>query len=376
MHVKGASLAGIDTNVVNEILADAIKADYTHAAVAAANELGRRRDLQVLYTSDGQPAPLTNALAHSDRRVRVVALQAIIALDPMSPFPGSSRVPEALAWFAGGLGESRAIVAMPKILMATDLAGMLAAHKLDAEATNRGRDAIQWAQEWADLEMIFVDMDVAEPDIRQVLFEMRTNPESARIPIALLAADGRLDAAQRLASEHERVIAVPRLHSPEILARTVEQLNELGVTSGIASSSERTSQAVQAMSWLSKLLASQSAGSRSFYDLHRAASAADAALYRPETAKLAIEVLARVGTPESQRTLVDFASERTLPGQHRAQAAQAFRASVDHHGLLLTTDEILTQYDRYNASATADAETQQILGELLDAIESRRTAQR
>jgi hypothetical protein len=44
----------------------------------------------------------------------------------------------------------------------------------------------------------------------------------------------------------------------------------------------------------------------------------------------------------------------------------------------LSTDEILTQYDRYNAtrSAVADVDTQQILGQLLDAIESRRNAPR
>jgi hypothetical protein len=42
--------------------------------------------------------------------------------------------------------------------------------------------------------------------------------------------------------------------------------------------------------------------------------------------------------------------------------------------VLLTTDQILMQYDRYNASETADADTQRVLGSLLDAIESRRTA--
>jgi hypothetical protein len=41
--------------------------------------------------------------------------------------------------------------------------------------------------------------------------------------------------------------------------------------------------------------------------------------------------------------------------------------------VLLTTDQILLQYNRYNASETADADTQRVLGSLLDTIESRRT---
>ena len=42
-----------------------------------------------------------------NRRVRFAALRAIMTLDPKSPYPGSSRVPEAFAWFAGGTGERR-----------------------------------------------------------------------------------------------------------------------------------------------------------------------------------------------------------------------------------------------------------------------------
>jgi hypothetical protein len=69
-----------------------------------------------------------------------------------------------------------------------------------------------------------------------------------------------------------------------------------------------------------------------------------------------------------------FASRRTLPIEARRQAAVAFDQSVKSRGLLLTTAEILAQYTHYNASAAADADTQQVLGSLLDTIESRRLA--
>jgi CheY-like chemotaxis protein len=335
--------------------------------VAAADELGRRKDSSVLYTSNGQRSPLAAALAHSNRNLQFTALRAIMAIDPTSPYPGSSRLPEALEWFANAAGQGRAVVAMPTDLDATDLAGMLAAHGLEADATNRGRDAIDLAHEAADIEMIFVDVDILVPDVRQVLYELRTEPATAQIPIAILAADGRLQAATRVASDHDRAIATPRPHSPEVLARIVDQLNNMAGRSTV-SASDRVDQAAQAMSWLSQLLSSD----RAFYDLHRTEPAIELALYRPATATTAITALAKLRTSDSQRTLVNLASQSTLPGSVRRDAAQAFRTSIQASGVLLTTAEILAQYDRYNASADADAETQEILGSVIDAIESRR----
>jgi hypothetical protein len=100
------------------------------------------------------------------------------------------------------------------------------------------------------------------------------------------------------------------------------------------------------------------------------------ALYRPATATTAITALSTLGTPESQRTLVNLASQSSLSNEVRRNAAKAFRTSAQARGVLLTTDEILAQYDRYNASAEADAETQEILGAVLDAIEGARATAR
>jgi hypothetical protein len=44
---------------------------------------------------------------------------------------------------------------------------------------------------------------------------------------------------------------------------------------------------------------------------------------------------------------------------------------VKSYGVQLTREQIRTQYERYNASEFADAETQEILGQILDVLESR-----
>jgi hypothetical protein len=127
-----------------------------------------------------------------------------------------------------------------------------------------------------------------------------------------------------------------------------------------------------AIAWLADLLARPG----SFYDLHRVAPMIEAALYQPELAEKSIASLALLGTPVSQRALVDYASRASLPLAARQQAAAAFQQSVARSGILLTDEEMLRQYDRYNASATADADTQKVLSAILDTLESVRAKAR
>jgi hypothetical protein len=308
-------------------------------------------------------------LVDANRRVRFAALRAIMAIDPQSPYPGSSRVPDALAYFAGSSGDRRAIVAMPTATRASDLAGQLAAHGLAGDGFNNGREAVQVALDTADLELVLVDMNILLPEVRQVVYELRIHPTTGEVPIALLAPDGRFEAAQRIASEHDRVIAVSRPHTGEALARIVDRSQTLAGRNPVTPD-ERTAEAIEATAWIAQLMADD----RSFYVLHRAEPVIEAAAYQPKSNHSAIASLVEFGTPASQRALVNFASQTTLPAASRAAAAAGFRQSVDAHGVLLTTDEIIAQYDRYNASATADEETRKVFGGILDAIEAPRAA--
>jgi hypothetical protein len=200
-----------------------------------------------------------------------------------------------------------------------------------------------------------------------VVYELRISPTTAEVPIAILAPNVRLAAAEQIASEHQRVIAVPRIHSPEVLHGVTDRLTALAGRFATPPN-VRAAEAVEALTWLSRL----ASGERPFYKIRRSEPVIETALYHANAAKPAIDALGKLGSAESQSALVNFASQPTLPIESRAQAADAFRNSVATHGVLLTTDQILSQYDRYNASETADADTQRVLGSLLDTIESRR----
>jgi hypothetical protein len=296
--------------------------------------------------------------------VRFAALRAIMALDPPMPYPGASRVPEMIAHFARSTGGRDGVVAMPNATQATDVAGKLATAGLDGAAAYRGEAAARLAAELSDLEVILVDMDIQSPGVRDVLYALRATPMSGRTPIALFAGEGRLADAQQLASEHERVIAVPRPYSAAAVRAIVARLLELSARDAVPAE-ERAAQAAQAVTWIAELLAR----GRTFYALRRQVPTIEAALYQPSAALPAIDALGRFGTPASQRALVAYASQSVHPLDSRGRAAAAFRESVGTRGLLLTRDEVLAQYAMYNASASADAGTQQVLGAILDAIE-------
>ncbi|MCC7475510.1 MAG: hypothetical protein IT425_08950 [Pirellulales bacterium] len=254
------NLAKAEPRLLNEALAEALAKGYSHAARSLLTAMGEQHRADVFSTVDGKPSPLVRALDSPSRRVRFAALEAILALNPASPYPGSSRVAESLEWFARANGERQAVVAMPTNSAATNLAGELAAHHFATHASNRGRDAVDTARSLSDLEAIFIDMNTIVPDIRQTLFELRTSPATGDVPIALLAADGRLQEAKKLATEHSRVLAISRPHSPAALASIVERLAALAPRDQVPDN-ERIDQAEQARKWIAMLRG----GERPFY---------------------------------------------------------------------------------------------------------------
>ena len=81
--------------------------------------------------------------------------------------------------------------------------------------------------------------------------------------------------------------------------------------------------------------------------------------------------MGRLATPEAELALIEAASQTYLPLSARDAALAAFADAVKRRGILLTHDQIVLQYDRYNQSRTLDAETQRIRSAILDVLESR-----
>lgn len=106
-------------------LTKALRKDHVAAAIACTNLLGRLATTEPWKPGDQRPAALAEALGHSSRKLRFVALEAIMKLAPQRSFAGASRVPKALWEFAAGAGPAQAVVASSVISRADDWAAQL-----------------------------------------------------------------------------------------------------------------------------------------------------------------------------------------------------------------------------------------------------------
>jgi hypothetical protein len=363
-------IASLTPAELSTALGDAITGNRMAAAIALAGELGRRGDVSILATSDGRPSPLAAGLVSPVRELRFAALAAIMQLAPTRSFPGASGVADSLWYFAAGAGDPAAIAVASDIIQASNWAGQLRGLGYEATPVRTGRDALEAGTDPATsprLAVIVLDSDIGQPLVGEVVYQLRTSDRTAQVPILICSSAPRLATAQLIAQNNPLVLAMPRPHAEGALAALVEQTLALAGRPPVAKEL-RTAQAAQALTWLAQLLAEGSP----YDELRRDASLVNRAMHVNELGQPSLALLATLGTAESQAALADFASAQSLPIESRRQAAVALAANVQRAGLQLSRDQILRQYERYNASEASDPETQQVLGQVLDIIEKKK----
>ncbi len=370
-HILGqqpsAEIAQLATRLatadINAALAAAVKTSRVNAAIAAAQLLADRADPTALESLDGSSTPLAQAVAHPNRKLKFAALTAIMNINPRKSFPGASYIPEALWLLAQGAGTEQAVVGASSYAHANNWAGNLRGLGYDAIPAVTGIELIRQALASPRLTLVLIDSDIGKPLVRETLYQLRAQPRLSHVPVAILTTNEDLLLGEHLAAVDKRLLAVSRPHTPDAMKSLVERL--IAQTGEPLSADERTRQAVQAIDWLAHIF-EQGAP---YDELLRDAAILEHTIHNPDLTKASLAALANVGTAGSQRTLVDFASLAAQPMPLRQLAADSFARSRSRFGVLLTAAEIAQQYDRYNASETADADTQRVLGEVLDIME-------
>jgi CheY-like chemotaxis protein len=350
---------------LDEALEHAISSGHVGAAIAAIRLLGQIGKAGELLCQGAEPSPLACALRNADRRVRMAALEAIVRLQPVQPYPGSSYVPQALAFFVATGGTRHALAAGPNLEQARQLAGLLATHTYDVDAATTGKELLRLAAASPDFELALIDVTIAQPEIEMLMQQLRHDQRTASLRVGLIARAGYFEQAERVARTDPLSKAFHRPHDEQAFRWQIEQLATLRPREFVDFET-RQRQAAKALDLLAEL--GRTPGK--LYDLRRAQDAALAALIVPKLGAKAAAVLASANSAEVQRALVDLASHFSQPLELRQAAAKAFRQNTQKHGVLLTTGEIRQQYRRYNESEKQDAPTQHVLSLILDCLEA------
>ncbi len=366
-HAPAAvDLAGYDAAALHDLLDHALETDQDAVALQAARQLGRTATAEILLAGAGKPVPLVRALRHPRGRVRFAALEAVMNLEPDQPFPGASWVTETLAYFANGGGARRAIVADPRTEEAQRLGGMLLELGYEVEMANDGASLFHLAADYPDTELLVITPALDRPTAVETLSLLRRDARTARIPTAVVANLTQYERAERIVRGDAWAEALVRPHETSAFSAELAPLLARD-RDGLTPVAVRVAQTQQALKWLADL----SAAPGWLYDLHSAAPAARRTLHDERMTASAAKFLGHLGTHTDQRALAELASHGSRELAQRQAAVQALRHSLARRGVQLTTEEVIEQYARYNRSEDESAESQAVLGGLLDALEAR-----
>ena len=305
--------------------------------------------------------------------LRFAALDAVMQLSPPQTFPGASCVPEALWYFAAGAGDPAAVAAAPVFTRASDWAGQLRGLGYEATPAGTGRAALVAAARSAPRRRGWRSScstaTSASRSLREVVFQLRSATARPACRSSSRPAPRAWPQAQRIAAD-----------DPLRPRRAAPAWRRGAADAGRASASRsprrlagrrdaRTAQAAQALEWIAKLLAADAP----YDELRRDAALVNRTLFVPELAEPVAPRArgARHGREPSgagRLRQLALAADRSAAAAPPTLSPPASSSSASSS----PASKILGQYDRYNASETADADTQQVLGGILDAIEKKK----
>lgn len=357
--------AQFELDTLQAALTEANRMGHWAGAKALVRILASKGSARQLLYQTNQPSALVQAARQPDRRLRMAAVDAVVELKPNQPFAGSSYVVDALAFLASSGGRRCVIVGGPKSEDAMRFAGGLTEEGYAIDVATSGQEFLRMAYHSPDYEFALIDVGIDQPTADVVVQRLRQDCRTALMPVGLIARDGFLERAEHIASTESLTKAFPRPHSAASVQWEAAQLRSLAVRQWVPFE-VRQKQAKRALEHLAVL--SKSVDS---YDQRRIEAAAMSALASPQLTLPAVSVIGNIGTPESQRALVELASRPSIRLEVRQAASKAFLENTWRFGILLSRPEIARQYDRYNNSEKQDPATQRILGLILDSLEMR-----
>ena len=323
------------TPVVEEVLANALRNNQHDVALGAIEVLGEIGNSTLLMSTGQSLRPLTKALQHESARVRFAAASAIVQLDPKQSYRGSSQLVEMLSHFATSKGRSRVLVGHPNAQTAGMIAGLFSQLGMDVDIARTGNDFRKASIESIDYEFFLISDRIDRPIVSRLVQQLRVDPRTGEVPIAVMTIDENLDRVRLNAQEASRTIGVAQPFSREAAADLSSRLLKLNERNTV-SPEQRAIYADESLLWLANL------GSRE-YGFYSVASHEDrliGALFSLERSAQAASALASVGTPSAQYALWRTARQEALPTNNRKAAADAFEQSIRRYHVMLTERQL------------------------------------
>jgi CheY-like chemotaxis protein len=359
---------GDDSGLLREVLDLALTWKRIPAAIAACEIIGNSGQHLHLQARHGTVSPLVRALTFGSLRLTAAAAEAIFRIDPAESFSGSSDYLASLVYLSRSTGSKTALVGHVDLETAQSLSALTSRRGYVGRPEITSRGLFEQANHDPDLQLILITDRLPGPGYSELVQTLRSNPRTSRIPILLMVDPARLDRADRLAERYRDILVSPLVVNERVIARQIDNL-EQGVDYVGASQPERAEYAVRALQYLAHYASHPER--YPFFDVLNQQERLLGGLASPARAADTCQVLGQLGTADAQSRLLEMVNNLQLPISLRRVAADSFAVAVRKRGLMLSRQQILRQYDRYNASAGEPAASQQILADVLDVLERR-----
>ncbi len=359
----------ISVSEVESLMVQAIDLDMIPAATAACEVLKQIGDESLLV--GGQHRPLVSAILVGDRHLQFAAFDAIAEINPETAYAGSSYVSELAAYLASSRFKRTVAIGHNRNEATQAWVSAVGPAGWATTAATSSQEFFNKATFDPDVAMLVISDTLSRPAHRELVQQLRSHWKTRRMPIGLLARDAdHLLKSVRYTEGIDRLLTFPVSLEAAAISGQLQQLEEQE-SPWTVSSDDRYRHAARAVQWLEDAVVD---AELDFYHFGSHQKQLLGLLYHPEFTSSAAKILASQPTAVAQRAMLGFVSQGDLPIEAREMVADAFESAVKRGGTMLTTREIQLQYERYNASENQPAETQQLLGRVLDVIEARRKA--
>ena len=360
----------VSATELDVVLGQAIIQNQIAAAIGASELLGQLGDSSLLSSVGTNQRNLIKAILHGNRHLQFAAANAISQINPQSAFPGSSYFAKLMAFLAQSTTSGSGIVAHQSPAAAQRIASFVGQSGLQGRVAFSPESLMAELNSNPDIELVIITDSFSHPRYMELVQQVRKNWMTRHLPIGLFVSNAeRRRNAELLLRQDPGVLVMPTTSNPELIYGQIQKLLALHQPWRV-SNLQRDRHCEIAIQWLNQAVSDPEA--YRFYHLSCYRNQLARLLGTSDNWVLKSNIVSNLGTPRSQRELVNIAGQEGLPVEDRRVVVNAFERSVEKNGLLLTTDEILEQYARYNASRRQRAESQNILSSILDAIESKK----
>lgn len=296
--------------------------------------LGTTKALGDLPTTAGGQSALVQALNYPDRRIQIAAADALLRAPRTAGPVAPARIVEVLRRAAGTDSLPRVLVADTNEDRANAIAKAVKQAGFDTLVARSGRGVLARLEEAADIDALVVDSALPDPQLLDLLAQLRADINVGRLPIVVLTAPAALDGLQRSLQRYPSVTVIAQTTDAGSLKQVLG--SAIVAAAGKAlSEAERRDQAALAMEWLGRISRGELAG----YDLRPAETAILKGLQSKELAPLAASAAGHFHGREAQRQLARLLLDQARPVELRSVAAIELSRNILNNGLVLNVEQ-------------------------------------